>query len=315
MYEHFFGLTERPFDLVPNPRFLYLTAGGREAVANLRYGLQTPRGLTLLLGDAGTGKTTLIWAVLSEIDASRVQCVLVSNPTLTRAELYEFLAHGFGLPPESAASKTRFLADFRAHLESRHAAGLLTALVLDESQSLSAELLEEVRLLSNVDTPTTKLLNVVLAGQPEFAERLNDPALRHLKQRISLRCELGPLSFPETAAYIAGRLRIAGGQPKDIFSREAIQAIHEASGGIPRIINVVADNALISGFATQTKPIVRATVEEIRRDFDLLRPAAAPAAVLMPAPALAEVRPAEREQVDERPAQPAAEGGGRFSFF
>jgi type II secretory pathway predicted ATPase ExeA len=268
MYERFFGLQERPFDLVPNPRFVYLNRVGREVVANLRHGLATSGGLTLLLGDAGTGKTTLVSQVLGEIDSSHVQCMLLSNPTLTRSEFYEALAQGF-LIDERFESKTRFLADFREYLEVRQSSGLVTALVVDEAQSLSNRMLEEIRLLSNMDTPTKKLLNVVLAGQPELAERLNDPRLRHLKQRITLRCELKSLSFAETAAYVAGRLRIAGGQPGTIFSREAVMAVHETSKGIPRTINVVCHNALISGFASQTRPIVRSIIDEVRRDFDL----------------------------------------------
>jgi general secretion pathway protein A len=269
MYENFFGLKERPFDLSPNPRFLYVTGPQREALANLRYGLTTPRGLTLLLGEAGTGKTTLVQSVLSELDGDAVECVLVSNPTLTRAEFYEFLSAGFGLEPGTASSKTRFLFALRRHLEKRNRAGQLTALILDEAQSLPYELLEEVRLLGNIETPTTKLLNVVLAGQPELAERLNESSLRQLKQRISLRCELRTLDFPETAAYIAGRIRIAGGRPADIFSREAVSAIYEASAGVPRTINVVCDNVLIGGFARQVRPITRALVRDVMTDFDL----------------------------------------------
>lgn len=334
MYEHFFGLRERPFELVPNPRFLYLSPRGREAVANLRYGLAFPRGLTLLLGDAGTGKTTFVTQVVNEIDASRVQVVLVSNPTLTRAEFYEALAQGFGLNKQATSSKTRFLGEFRAHLEARHRANLLTAMVLDEAQSLSHELLEEVRLLSNIDTPTSKLLNVILAGQPELADRLNDPALRHLKQRISLRCELLPLDHDETAAYIAGRLRIAGGEPASIFSREAIVAIHEISRGIPRTINVVCDNALISGFAAQTRPIVRSIVDEISRDFDLQRhllsqraqpdrsqavavppPAAAVTPVVTPAAPLAPVPVPPAADRDVPVLNAPRERKGRFHFF
>lgn len=269
MYERFFGLRERPFDLVANLRFLYLNRLGREALANLRHGLEFPGGLTLLLGNAGTGKTTLVSQALNEIDPSRVECVLLSNPTLTRSEFFEALTHGFSLGERVGDSKTRFLAYFRARLEARRSAGLLTALVVDEAQSLPCELLEEVRLLSNIDRPTEKLLNVVLAGQPALAERLNDPRLYHLKQRISLRCELTAFSFSETAAYIAGRLRIAGGQPSAIFSREAVMAVHETTGGIPRTINVVCHNALISGFASQTKPIVRSIIDEVKHDFDL----------------------------------------------
>jgi len=270
MYERFFGLQERPFDLVPNPRFLYLSGRQREALSNLRLGLTSPRGLTLLLGEAGTGKTTLLQATLNDLDTASVRVVLLSNPTLTRGEFYESLARGFGLSEEAAVSKARFLEELRDDLHTRAANGELSALVLDEAQSLPYELLEEVRLLSNIDTPTIKLLNVVLAGQPELAERLNEPGLRQLKQRISLRCELTALNFAETAAYIAGRLRIAGGTPAGIFSREAVLAIFEASGGVPRTVNVVSENALIGGFALQQKPVSRSLVEEVMKDFDLV---------------------------------------------
>jgi type II secretory pathway predicted ATPase ExeA len=269
MYEQFFGLRERPFDLLPNPRYLFLADRHREAFSNLKYGLTAPRGVTLLIGEAGTGKTTLVNSVLAELDAGDVECVLLSNPTLTRTEFYEFLATSFHLESEGGESKTRFLFEFRRHLKERHDAGRLSALVLDEAQSLPYDLLEEVRLLSNIETATVKLLNVVLAGQPELAVRLNEPGLRQLKQRISLRCEVGALSFTETASYIAGRLRIAGGDPRHVFTREAVLAVHEKSAGIPRTINVLCDNALIGGFASQVRPVSRAIIEEICKDFDL----------------------------------------------
>jgi type II secretory pathway predicted ATPase ExeA len=277
MYERFFGLRERPFDLVPNPRYLFVSARHREALSNLRLGLTTPRSLTLLIGEAGTGKTTLVETVVAETIRQQIQCVLVSNPLLRREEFIELLARGFGLSDEAARSKSRFLIELREHLVARTDAGLLTALVLDEAQSLPYELLEEVRLLSNIETPTTKMLNVVLAGQPELALRLNNGGLRQLKQRISLRCELMRFDSMETAAYIAGRLRIAGGEPSAIFTREAVLAVHAASRGVPRTINVICDNAMIGGFATQSKPIMRAMIEEVCGDFDLsLAPAAEP---------------------------------------
>lgn len=320
MYEAFFNLRERPFDLVPNPKFLFLTGRQREALSNLRYGLLAPRGLTLLIGEAGTGKTTIIQAVLSELDPGLVECVLVSNPALTRAEFYESLAAGYRLGAEAGTSKSRFLTAFRDHLERRHSAGLLTALVVDEAQSMSHELLEEVRLLSNMETATTKLLNVVLTGQPELADRLNDPALRQLKQRVSLRCELAPLSVSETAAYIAGRIRIAGGDPGAIFSREAVGAVHDASRGVPRVINVICDNALIGAFASQTKPIVRALIDDICRDFDLNR---GPRAFGAPAPAapiaLPQAEPARPvatgAAAPSETAPDAGPGGPRQTFF
>jgi type II secretory pathway predicted ATPase ExeA len=316
MYERFFGLRERPFDLVPNPRFLYLTGRQREALSNLRYGLTTPRGLTLLIGEAGTGKTTLVQAVMGEIDDQTVECVLLSNPTLRRTEFYEFLAAGFGLPKETAASKTQFLFELRRHLMARREAGVFTGLVLDEAQSLPYELLEEVRLLSNIETPTEKLLNVVLAGQPELADRLNEPNLRQLKQRISLRCELGLFTFQETGAYVAGRLRIAGGEPAKIFTREAVLAIHDASQGVPRTINVICDNALIGGFGAQEHPVTRALVDEVCRDFDLGRGAH------RQEPTIASTEPpvAPEPAAEEETEAPAAMFGThgrkrRFSFF
>ncbi|HEY7497075.1 MAG TPA: AAA family ATPase [Vicinamibacterales bacterium] len=269
MYEAFYGLKERPFDLVPNPRFLFLTPRQREALSNLQYGLTTPRGLTLLLGEAGTGKTTLVQAAVADPSVASVRVVLMSNPTLTRSEFYEFLARAFGLSDAASSSKTRFLFELRRELQERHKAKVLSALVIDEAQSIPYELLEEIRLLSNIETTTTKLLNVILAGQPELSDRLNDTSLRQLKQRISLRCQLKPMELNETASYIAGRIRIAGGRPEQVFTREAVGAVYQASGGLPRTVNVISDNALIGGFAAQVKPINAAFVEEVCRDFDI----------------------------------------------
>ena len=210
--------------------------------------------------------------------------MLLSNPTLTRAEFYEFLAAASAWPRRGGVEDALPVRARRASRR-RHAAGVLSALVIDEAQSLPYELLEEVRLLSNIETPTDKLLNVVLAGQPELADRLNEPGLRQLKQRISLRCELRAVRLSqETAAYIAGRLRIAGGRPAKIFTREAVLAIHEASQGMPRTINVICDNALIGGFAAQEQPVTRALVDEVCRDFDLDRAAHSRGAAESPAP-------------------------------
>ena len=269
MYRSFFGLRERPFNLVPDPRYLFMSTRQREAFSTLKYALTGPRGLTLLLGEAGTGKTTMVQAALFDGGGMNAQCVLLSNPTLTRNEFYEFLANAFGLSGDAARSKTEFLLSLRQHLEERQAQGLLTALVIDEAQSLSFELLEEVRLLSNMETQTEKLVSVVLAGQLELGDRLNDARLRQLTQRIALRCQLAPLELTETASYIAGRIRIAGGSPAQIFTRDAVSVIFNGSGGVPRVINVICENALINGFAAQTKPVPKSIVEEVLRDFDL----------------------------------------------
>lgn len=269
LYAPFFGLAEAPFDLTPNSKFLFLTPRQSEALGNLRYALGSSKGFTLITGEAGTGKTTLLRTALAELGDSTNKYVLLSNPTLGRLEFYEYLARAFGLSAEARTSKARFLLDLQDDVEARFAAGGLTGLVIDEAQSMPHELLEEIRLLGNIETPTTKLLNIVLTGQPELAGRLNDPSLRQLKQRIALRCELLPLTIAETAAYVAGRLRIAGGVPDTIFTREAIIHIHESAQGIPRTINVMCDNAMITAFAAQTKPITVALVEDVCRDFDL----------------------------------------------
>ena len=249
--------------------------------------MSSPRGLTLLLGDAGTGKTTVLRAALSGNRRSENRHVLLTNPTLTRTEFYEFVARGFRLSEAAATSKARFLTEFQREVQERHVAGGMTTLIIDEAQSLPYTLLEEVRLLANVETATVKLLNLVLVGQPELADRLNEPSLRQLKQRITLRTQLSPLDLRETAAYIAGRLRIAGGNVSEIFTKDAVLAIHTLSGGLPRIINVLCDNSLMNGFALQSKPIDSLIVRDVGRDFDFGgdgRPAA-PVRSALPDPA------------------------------
>lgn len=269
LYGSFFGLSDAPFDLTPNPRFVFLAGRHREVLSNLRYALASSKGFTLVLGDAGTGKTTLVRVAMAGLADTTNRYVLVNNPTLGRTEFYEFLAREFGMSAEAARSKTRFLAELQREVEARFAVGGLTGLIVDEAQSMPHELLEEIRLLGNIETSTTKLLNIVLCGQPELADRLNDPSLRQLKQRVALRCELRPLTLSETASYISGRLRIAGGAPAEIFTRDAVIAIFEGSSGIPRTINVIADNALISAFAAHVKPVPVEIVDEVCRDFDL----------------------------------------------
>jgi general secretion pathway protein A len=269
MYEAFYGFRERPFDLTPNPRFLLLTGKHREALSNLQYGLTSRRGLTLLIGDAGTGKTTLIRAVIQDYEKQGAVIAYLNNPTLTRPEFYEFLTQAFGLSARAATSKAALLNELAQILDRRQAAGLMTGLVIDEAQAMPDELLEEVRLLANIETTTDKLLPIVLAGQPELADRLNQVSLRQLKQRVALRCLLLALDAKETAEYIAGRIRVAGGNSVMVFTRQAVDSIYDRSGGIPRLISVICDNALISGFAADRRPVGRDIVEDVCRDFDL----------------------------------------------
>lgn len=269
MYQRFYGLRELPFELTTNPRYLFFSGSHREALSNLEYGLSTAKAVTVLIGEAGTGKTTLLRAALHSEECRNVRCVYLNNPALTRVEFIEMLANRFDFGSTAAGSKTVLLEELERTLRARRAKGEITALVIDEAQSLSIELLEEVRLLANIETATEKLLPLVLSGQPELALRLNDPALRQLKQRVALRCQLKHLDLSETAAYIATRIRTAGGQAAKLFTREAVQLIHEFSRGIPRTISVMCDNALLSGMALGRQPVDREIVSEVCRDFDL----------------------------------------------
>jgi general secretion pathway protein A len=266
MYEAFFGLAERPFNLTPSPRFLVLTNSHREALSNLKYAIASRKGVTLLTGDAGSGKTTLVRTAIERQESS-VQCVHLHNPVLTRTEFVETLALKFGLSSGAITSKARLLDELETLLTGRYAKGETTVLIVDEAQSLSLELLEEVRLLANIETNDEKLLSVVIVGQPEVIDKLEQLEIRQLKQRIALRCELQPLTLDETAAYLVGRIRVAGGVGTEVFTREAVILIHRESKGIPRMVNVLADNALLGGFATGQKPVTSALVREVCADF------------------------------------------------
>lgn len=275
MYERFYGLTERPFELTADPRFVFLSATHREALSNLIYGIRTRKGITVLAGEAGTGKTMLLRALMSRpMPASAV--AYVSNPVLSREEFFAVLAGRLGLSAAAAGSKMHFLAELQQDAHARQEAGGITALVIDEAQSLSHELLEEIRLLMNLETRTDQLLSVVLSGQPELTARLNHSSLRQLKQRVTLRYLLRALTLEETAAYIAARIRTAGGSGRPLFTPRAIDAIFEQTHGIPRVISVVCDNALVGGFATRRAIVDADLVGEVCRDFDLAAESSAP---------------------------------------
>jgi general secretion pathway protein A len=268
MYQQFFGLRELPFELTPNPKYLFLARQHREALSTLMYGLSTGKGVTALIGEAGTGKTTLLHAALETEACQHVRCVHLMNPMLTRDEFIETLSVHFDLSAAAARSKAALLHEFEGVLRERCARGEITALLVDEAQSMSDELLEEIRLLANAETTTEKLLSLVLAGQPELRERLNRRELRQLKQRITLRCEIPPFNVHDSASYIASRMRMAGGDAVKIFTREAIVIIHERSGGIPRTISVMCDNALLTAFGMGRRVIDSEIVHEVARDFD-----------------------------------------------
>jgi general secretion pathway protein A len=269
MYDRFYGLSELPFKLTADPRYLFLPKRQREALSILQYGLFSARSLTVLVGEAGTGKTTLIRAAVESERCRHVRCICLNNPVLRTDDFIRLLALKFDLGPEAGESKSLFLERLERLLRERHASGETTALVVDEAQSLSVELLEEIRLLANIETPTSKLLPLVLAGQPELGARLEEPNLRQLKQRVTLRCQLDPFDMTETASFIASRIRTAGGEPSRLFSREAVTVIHRYSCGIPRTISVICDNALLSGMALGRQRVDQAMVVEVCRDLQL----------------------------------------------
>ncbi len=323
MYLEYYGLRERPFDLSPNPRFLFLTKGHREALLHLRYGLGGRPGVTVLIGEAGTGKTTLVRAALQSVPRADATVVHLSNPTLSRDEFYQYLATGFGFKPDAAASKSAFLRALEQTLATRAGDGSMLALIVDEAQALSPELLEEVRLLTNTEV-SERTVAVALVGQPELAARLNDPQFRQLKQRVALRCVLPTLDLRDTASYIAARVKIAGGRADALFTRQAVIAIHQHSRGIPRLISVICDNALVSGFAADVKPIGGDLVLEVCRDFELAqgdsswiepavdRSAERPA---VQEPAAAAVNDTAAVPKESRPLFGAVTRPRRFSFF
>jgi general secretion pathway protein A len=310
MYEAFFGLRERPFDLTPNPRYLVMTESHREVLLNLEYAIASGKGITLLIGEAGSGKTTLIRAAI-ENQPEKVHCVHLHNPTLSRAEFNEMLAGRFGLSPQAASSKTTMLIELEQLLRARRDLGERTVLIVDEAQSLPLELLEEIRLLANIETNDEKLLSVIVAGQPELAQRLNDRSLRQFKQRVALRCELRPLTAQETATYIVGRIRAAGGTAAEVFTRQAAALMHERSGGIPRTTSVIADNALLGGYAAGKRPVGAELVSEICRDFDL-GPAGGRLLTSERGGASAPMRPVREQSV---PGGGSAERTGLFGAF
>src|SRR5579863_1484750 len=268
MYKKFFGLKENPFNVNPDPRYLFLTPHTQEALACLTYGIETRKGFILLTGEVGTGKTTLINKTLEWLHKERVFTAFVFNPRLSVSQFFDFMMADFGIPCETH-QKGQMLVKLNQWLLERYQAGERAVLVVDEAQNLSPQMLEEIRLLTNLETSTEKLLQIVLAGQPELEQKLNQPQLRQLRQRITLRAKTRQLTLEETQGYIVERLRIAGAQNPDIFSPEAVKAVHRYSRGIPRVMNLLCEHALVSSFADQKNPVPAEIVEEVARDFDL----------------------------------------------
>lgn len=270
MYRKFYGLTRNPFEISPDPYFFYPTPRHNEALANLNYGVQRRKGVVVVTGEVGTGKTLLVRCLLDSLNRNQIAFAYVFNPRLSVPDFLRYVLTDLRLPM-NGRTKSEMLAHLNSYLIARFRRGSTAVLVVDEAQLLSWELLEEIRLLTNLETSQQKLLQIVLVGQPELDRRLDSPHLRQLKQRIGLRCSLEPLGVDELRGYILRRLDLAGANSHggSIFTDDAIAAVHKYSRGIPRLINTLCENSLVSGYAKQAKEITEGIVQEVAADFRL----------------------------------------------
>jgi len=268
MYKSFFGLKENPFNVNPDPRFLFLTQQIEEALTGLMYGIQTRKGIITLTGEVGTGKTTLINRLLDWLHHRRARTAFLFNSRINSNQLFDFILAEFDIPCDSK-SKSQQLMKLNHWLLARYGMGETVALIIDEAQNLTYPVLEEIRLLTNLETSTDKLLQIVLSGQPELEEKLRLPQLRQLRQRIMLRCRTTPLSHEQTKEYIVERLKIAGAASERIFSTQALDTVHLYSLGIPRVINLLCEHSLVNAFAEQQRPIQPKIVEDVAQEFQL----------------------------------------------
>src|SRR5215469_16375426 len=280
MYKEFFGLRANPFNVNPDPRYLFLTRHTEEALACLTYGIQSRKGFVLLTGEVGTGKTTLINKLLEWLRAQQVPTAFIFNSRMNVPQFLDYMMADFGIPCDTR-SKSQVLLRLYNWLLERYRDGETAVLIVDEAQNLADEVLEEIRMMTNLETFTEKLLQIVLVGQTELEQKLKQPNLRQLRQRLTLRSKTHPLTADETRAYIQQRLRIAGANGQPIFDSDALNAIHRYSNGIPRVVNLICEHCLVSAFVDQQKTVGLGIVETVARDFDLgdnhaIPPAAAP---------------------------------------
>jgi general secretion pathway protein A len=253
VYLDHYGLTEPPFDITPNPRFLFYSAKHREAYNHLLYGIRERKGFVQLTGEVGAGKTTLCRAMLEQLDG-HFSTALILNPVMSADELMKAIAMEYGLPV-NGLDRLNTLAVINQFLLQQVERGKDTVLIIDEAQDLTDDLLEQVRLLSNLETDDRKLLQIVLFGQPELRDRLNNPRLRQLRQRITVRYHLLPLTRFEVSQYVQHRLEVSGAKGAPYFTRAAMWRVHRYSNGIPRLVNAVCDKALLAGFVNQAERI------------------------------------------------------------
>jgi general secretion pathway protein A len=270
MYKNFYNLLRNPFEITPDPSFLFPTSRHKEALAALYYGVRRHKGFVVLTGEVGTGKTLLIRWLLQLLKGTNVAYAYVFNSRLSSLEFLKFIAGDFGLAT-AAKTKSDLLLEFGRFLINRHQQQLTTVLVIDEAHHLSADVLEEIRLLTNLETAQGKLLQILLVGQPELDDKLDMASLRQLKQRIALRARLEALSREQTTGYIESRLQMAGASfpVSSLFPDDTVTAIYEYSRGIPRLINTICENALITAYARQLRSVPVDVVHEVAKDFRL----------------------------------------------
>jgi general secretion pathway protein A len=269
MYTAFYGLREKPFSLTPDPRFLFLSASHREALAHVLYGIEQGEGFIALTGEVGTGKTTLCRTLLQKVDGE-TEVAFVFNPTLTGVELLQVISSEFGLAVEGR-TRAELTDQLNQFLLDTNRAGRRALLIVDEAQNLAPATLEEIRLLSNLETSTSKLLQILLFGQPELDEMLDSRELRQLRQRITVRWALEPLTAAEAGEYIRHRLQVAAQRDCDLFDARAIRAIRKRSNGIPRLINVLCDRALLIGYADRKTRLGKAAIDQAAQEIMKVR--------------------------------------------
>lgn len=269
MYCAFYNLRERPFNVTSDPSFFFLSRKHKEALAHLVYGTSQRKGIMVITGEIGTGKTTLCRFFLNQL-GREIKTAFILNPYLSEIELLGAIVKDFGIPSR-AKERLALINELNSFLLKESEAGNNVVLIIDEAQNLKSHQLEQVRLLSNLETEKSKLLQIVLVGQPELNKRLGLPSLRQLQQRIMVRCHITPLEEDETQEYIEYRLRTAGSSGRISFSHEALRAIHGFSGGVPRLINMICDRALLAGFVEETdridQGIIGRCMEELRPEY------------------------------------------------
>jgi general secretion pathway protein A len=269
MYLDFHGFREKPFNLTPDPRFVFLSKNHKEAFAHLLYGINNRAGFILLTGEVGSGKTTVLRALLSQLDPDHHRTALIFNPCLSPAELLQTINREFGIS-QNGSNKSSFLDRLNQFLLQQNTEGRTVVLVIDEAQDLESAVLEQIRLISNLETDREKLIQIVLSGQPELLKILKRNEMRQLSQRITVRCHLQPMDFEDTVHYIEHRLEVAGGRGAVVFSNSALKRIYRYSGGLPRLINAACDRALLAGYTRDTSRIglriAKAGIRDMKKD-------------------------------------------------